>query len=185
MKENGVLYLDEFLATNINDTLITADSIEKNSFKEIYEIEEYILRKQAETNSAPASHFYHEEFFPTLNENHPQSTKKKLSTRKLKRHQNYKPKNIRGEGVHREGLCEECNKWFRLKTSSYWYHMNFKHGIAANGMTYPEPVVYYNKGKAFSVCKSCNVEVSLGGNNKTLKYNWYKHFQKEHAKLYE
>lgn len=185
MKENGVLYLDDFLSTDVNETFITADSIEKNSFKEIYEIEEYILRKQAENMNVAPEVFYREEFFPTLTENKTKETQKKTALKKLKRHQNYKPKNIRGQGVFREGLCEECNKWFRLKTSSYWYHMNFKHGIAANGMTYPEPEVYYNKGKAFSVCKSCNAEVPLGGNNKTLKYNWYKHFQKEHAKLYE
>lgn len=185
MKENGVLYLDDFLSTNINENFINTDSLEKNSFNEIYEIEEYILRKQAENMNINPDVFYREEFFPTFKDEKIMVDKKKSASSKLKRHQNYKPKNVRGQGVFREGLCEICNRWFRLKTSSYWYHMNFKHGIAANGMTYPEPEIYYENGKAFSVCNNCNLEIPLGGNNKALKYNWYKHFQKEHAKLYE
>jgi hypothetical protein len=63
--------------------------------------------------------------------------------------------------------------------------MNFKHGIAANGKKYPEPEVFFKLGKATSTCKVCENEVSLGHNNKSIKYNWYKHFQKEHNKDYE
>lgn len=54
----------------------------------------------------------------------------------------YTPRWIRGYGNGREGLCELCNpgQWFRTKQSSYWYHMNFHHGISAStGRPYDSP----------------------------------------------
>lgn len=184
MKGNGVLYLDEFLSRNKENT-ITTDSIEQNSFKEIYEIEEYILRKQAENMVITPDLFYKEEYFPNIHDLRPKPVDKKSSIRKLRRNEKYKPKHVRGQGVLREGLCEECDRWFRLKTSSYWYHMNFKHGISSTGIKYPEPEIYYNDNRAYSICNQCNKEVLLGTNNKSMKYNWYKHFQKEHQKMYD
>lgn len=184
MKRNGVLYLDDFLAKNKENDDTEAHS--QNSFKEIYEIEEYILRKQGETMSFAPEVFYKEEYFPSINSISREKTAvKKQSMRTRSRNGKYKPKNIRGTGVMREGLCEICNMWFRMKTSSYWYHMNFKHGIASNGDKYPEPLIKYRDGKAFSICNLCDCEVPLGLTSKSIKYNWYKHFQKDHASYYE
>ena len=55
----------------------------------------------------------------------------------------YTPGWIRGSGNNREGLCEQCNPpvWLRTKQSSYWYHLNFFHGIsAATGRPYDAPL---------------------------------------------
>lgn len=182
MRNDNILYLDELFANN--DTYLTTDSLEQNSLKEPYEIEEYILRKQAAQMDLLPDYVYKEEFYPVMDKENKPNDKINV-IRKQKRKDKYKPKNVRGKGVMREGMCEECNTWFRLKTSSYWYHMNFKHGVSSNGTKYPDPQIYYTRGKAYSVCEICNQEVLLGINSKAIKYNWYKHFQKEHAKIYE
>lgn len=66
-----------------------------------------------------------------------------IQIRKKKRSDDfYTPRWIRGYGNVREGLCELCNpgQWFRTKQSSYWYHMNFYHGISAStGKPYDSP----------------------------------------------
>ncbi|KAM0678769.1 hypothetical protein BDAP_000552 [Binucleata daphniae] len=184
MKNNGVLYLDDFLSNN-KENRSSDESNECDANKHLYEIEEYILRKQAIEGSVCPQMLYKEEHFPSTNDLMQKKPFDKKQSKKIKQREGYKPKYVRGKGVLREGLCEMCNLWFRLKTSSYWYHMNFKHGIASNGTTYPEPNIVYRGEKAFSVCKICKKEVNLGVSKKTMTYNWYKHFQKEHTRLYE
>ncbi len=54
----------------------------------------------------------------------------------------YTPKYQRGVGETKEGFCSLCNPgvWLRIKQSSYWYHMNYHHGIsAATGRPYEQP----------------------------------------------
>lgn len=116
----------------------------------------------------------------------------------------YRPKHIRGIGIYREGYCQICNKWFRLKTSSYWYHMNYKHGINSKGKKYPEPDLREFNNKIESFCTLCNNWIVLSGckknykngerknggnknggnvrkNIKNIKYSWFRHFQKVHV----
>ncbi|KAF9762635.1 Meiotic expression up-regulated protein 26 [Nosema granulosis] len=95
----------------------------------------------------------------------------------------YKPQQTRGYGQEREGFCNECKKWFRLKTSSYWYHMNYKHGINSNGVRYPEPEVRVKSCKVEAYCQACNEWIVLGNksNQKSIKFGWYKHWQKNHS----
>ncbi|KAM0683586.1 hypothetical protein MDAP_001156 [Mitosporidium daphniae] len=55
----------------------------------------------------------------------------------------YKPSFVRGSGSEREGRCELCSPpvWLNLKRSTYWYHMNFTHGISSKtGRPYPDPL---------------------------------------------
>lgn len=55
----------------------------------------------------------------------------------------YTPTAVRGSGPDREGRCDLCDPpiWLKVKTSSYWYHMNFYHGISAHtGGPYEAPV---------------------------------------------
>jgi hypothetical protein len=57
----------------------------------------------------------------------------------------YKPLWIRGTGRRREGRCELCNPpiWLNMKKSTYWYHMNFIHGInSKTGRNYQKPEEY-------------------------------------------
>ena len=47
---------------------------------------------------------------------------------------------IRGEGVQREGWCNLCRRWLRLKNSEYWYDKTFSHGVShATGLPFDEP----------------------------------------------
>ncbi|EOB14784.1 Meiotic expression up-regulated protein 26 [Nosema bombycis CQ1] len=95
----------------------------------------------------------------------------------------YKPQKTRGHGENREGYCEECKEWFRLKTSSYWYHMNYKHGINSHGVRYPEPEVRVSNCKIEGYCQACDKWVVIGNksNVKSIKFGWYKHWQKTHG----
>jgi len=45
----------------------------------------------------------------------------------------YTPEWVRGTGDMYEGLCRNCTpgRWLNLKTSSYWSHMSYAHGISA------------------------------------------------------
>ena len=50
----------------------------------------------------------------------------------------YTPRFIRGKGTEREGLCTLCESptWFNMKHSTYWYHMNYVHGVNHRTDTY-------------------------------------------------
>lgn len=93
----------------------------------------------------------------------------------------YRPKHVRGSGVLREGYCSRCNKWYKLKTSSYWYHMNYKHGINSSGVKYPDPVVRVLGDRNEAFCSLCNKWVALGRGKSSYKFNWYRHWQKIHV----
>lgn len=96
----------------------------------------------------------------------------------------YKPKMSRGYGENKEGRCDLCNKWYKLKNSSYWYHMNYIHGISSSGVKYPDPCLKVVHGKLYGNCKKCDDWIFLGyrTGDKSSKYGWYKHCQKVHNK---
>ena len=95
----------------------------------------------------------------------------------------YSPSLIRGKGPLREGYCQICDKWFKMKTSSYWYHMNYKHGISSKGEKFPEPIFREFENKIQGFCKKCDTWISLGNNKKTSMFLWKKHYQKQHSVL--
>ncbi|KAG0439603.1 Meiotic expression up-regulated protein 26 [Dictyocoela muelleri] len=132
---------------------VSHESLEKNSINDILNITDYVA-------STPV-------------------VKKIIN--KVEEKYEYRPKHIRGSGVLREGYCDKCAKWYKLKTSSYWYHMNYKHGINSNGVKYPDPAIrrFNDHNEAF--CNLCNKWVSLGKSKKTYKFNWYRHWQKNHV----
>lgn len=93
----------------------------------------------------------------------------------------YSPRFTRGIGTEREGYCEACDKWFRLKTSSYWYHMNYKHGISSRGSKYPEPI-FRDASKTEGYCKECGKWIHLGNKKRSPRFAWLRHWQKAHTK---
>lgn len=93
----------------------------------------------------------------------------------------YSPKLIRGTGVDREGYCERCDRWFRLKTSSYWYHMNYKHGISSKGVRCPEPI-FRGANRTESYCGECRKWIHLGNKKRNPRFVWLRHWQKTHTK---
>lgn len=59
----------------------------------------------------------------------------------------YVPRFTRGHGISKLGLCPICSHqgefiWLRTKTSAYWYHMNFVHGIHSKGRPYQPPIEF-------------------------------------------
>lgn len=92
----------------------------------------------------------------------------------------YAPRHIRGNGSQREGHCHICDRWFRLKTSSYWYHMNYKHGINSRGEKYPEPQTRRNEDKVEGYCQDCKAWITLGTYRKNSRFSWLRHMQKQH-----
>ncbi|WUR04907.1 putative meiotic expression up-regulated protein 26 [Vairimorpha necatrix] len=95
----------------------------------------------------------------------------------------YKPSKTRGLKEDKEGYCLECDTWLKLKNSSYWYHMNFIHGINSKGMKYPEPeIIRKNNGKNEGYCGICEEWINLGSkrDQKRCKFGWYRHCQKIH-----
>lgn len=154
--------------------------------KGTYYTYEYTLNDEPITNtisSSPSNDIsVLEEYLNSIAAGKKECNGNSILTNKIEQKISYKPKIIRNEGILREGYCEECNKWFRLKTSSYWYHMNFYHGISSTGQRYPEPKTVYVAGRLQSVCSKCGDIVVLGNskNIKLNKYNWFKHWQKRH-----
>ncbi|ADM11171.1 uncharacterized protein Eint_030260 [Encephalitozoon intestinalis ATCC 50506] len=95
----------------------------------------------------------------------------------------YKPKKVRGAGKLREGYCGMCNLWLKLKTSSYWYHMNYKHGISSKGSRYPEPQVRHVGNRTEGFCTICSKWIVLGhkASGRSTRFGWFKHCQKSHG----
>ncbi len=94
----------------------------------------------------------------------------------------YSPKKIRGSGSKREGYCECCDKWYNMKNSSYWYHMNYKHGINSKGEKYPTPKTRDVRGTTEGYCTICEEWVCLGLSKRNYRFNWLRHMQKTHKK---
>ncbi|KRH93116.1 Zn-finger-containing protein [Pseudoloma neurophilia] len=161
MKEDNTLNLNEFLQLNQSEF--------NSDFETIDDFETYLLNQ---SNYNQDQYQFDYNFTP---ENLEVKTDESQS-------ENYRPKFIRGKGVNREGYCQMCSKWFRLKTSSYWYHMNYKHGINSKGKKYPEPILKQNDQKIESYCTICKkwIVCTIKG-RKSIHYSWFKHFQKKHG----
>ena len=173
MADKNVLYLDKL--TNMDDflSLNIADASGVDSF------EEYLLKIDSLETSLPKRRVQEEQgFFPTLFRSEEAQKYRTVSGKR----ELYRPKKVRNKGSQREGYCEECGKWFKLKTSSYWYHMNYKHGINSDGLKYPEPSVQFNKNKIESYCAVCKKWIYLGyqKSSKSYNFNWYRHWQRGH-----
>lgn len=105
-----------------------------------------------------------------------------LNETENKKYFKYRPEITRGKGVLREGYCKQCDKWLKLKTSNYWYHMNYMHGINTNGQKYPNPELRIIKNIKQGFCKECSKWIDLGKNTNGMRYNWFKHWKKVHCK---
>lgn len=173
MSDRNVIYLDNISNFEGFFDLNVADANGVDSF------EEYLLKIDSFESSLPRKCTKDEKnLFPTIFKSTEKQKCKPLVTRK----ELYRPKQVRNKGSLREGYCEECERWFRLKTSSYWYHMNYKHGINSEGVKYPEPNIQFNKSRIESYCTVCKKWVFLGHqkNAKSYKFNWYRHWQRDH-----
>lgn len=53
----------------------------------------------------------------------------------------YTPSLVRGVGAKKEGQCGICGRWLLLKTSAYWYHLNYTHGVSPVTKRFYDPPV--------------------------------------------
>lgn len=184
---SNVLYLDDFLSLDDNLSNISFDSQETYELSSIYKLEEYKLEKFVKeeaiycsfgsSNESPINSLGNDSDLTSLGHLYVQKGKSKGLD------DVYRPKKVRGNGNLREGYCCDCNLWFKLKTSSYWYHMNYKHGINSRGIKYPEPETRCLDCKVEGFCKVCNTWIVLGHrkSRRSIMFGWFKHWQKIHG----
>jgi len=88
----------------------------------------------------------------------------------------YTPKLVRFTGEKKEGLCQHCHphRWYKLKTSHYWYHLQFVHGIdQRTKKPFPRPCRV--KGRQ-GQCPNCKLWLQVGENG-VPAFFWFKHLQ--------
>ncbi|AFN82645.1 hypothetical protein EROM_030250 [Encephalitozoon romaleae SJ-2008] len=168
--ERSVLYLDDFLVLDSSMCGMTFDP------QEFYELD----------NTHGFTELIDKRLFQTVVRTddisdlpiHPREIRRQIGSGDM-----YKPRKVRGVGRLREGCCGICNSWFKLKTSSYWYHMNYKHGISSKGIKYPEPQIRYTGDKVDGFCMICDEWITLGykSNRKSTRFGWFRHCQKKHG----
>ncbi len=144
---------------SISNTLFLKDLIESSTIEEFVE---FSMQRKSESDWMGSE--LHEKF----------AKKESLAV--------YSPSVIRGTGSAREGYCQICKKWYKMKTSSYWYHMNYKHGINSKGEVFPEPIFREFSYKIQGFCKKCDDWIVLGSNKKTSEFLWKRHCQKQHTR---
>ncbi|KAI9474169.1 MAG: hypothetical protein EXX96DRAFT_580835 [Benjaminiella poitrasii] len=113
------------------------------------------------------------------------STTSLLPRRQRPRHDNdlYTPKWVRYTGNAKQGYCDLCQKWFQLKTSAYWYHLQFSHGICSvTGTHFKMPLCTRksSNGKVEGFCHQCRQFVTAYHGKKKNYMLWYRHAHKCH-----
>ncbi|ORX87739.1 hypothetical protein K493DRAFT_237297 [Basidiobolus meristosporus CBS 931.73] len=104
----------------------------------------------------------------------------------------YTPLWVRGVGKAKEGLCPLCKDrclWLKIKTSAYWYHLNYQHGISSNtGRPFASPVetrIHAVTGLKEALCHKCGQWVAYESPRNSKSGNledayWWRHAQKCH-----
>ncbi|RVD92378.1 meiotic expression up-regulated 26-like protein [Tubulinosema ratisbonensis] len=141
----------------------------------VQETEEYLLEENINEM------FHYNDFVKSIGTKENITFDEEKGPKKLEK-KPYKPVLTRKLITGNEGYCKVCDKWFKLKNSSYWYHMNFIHGINSEGKKYPEPKIRIGVDKLESFCKACNKWIFLGTKRgaKSYRFTWFKHWQKNH-----
>ncbi|RVD91214.1 meiotic expression up-regulated 26 protein [Tubulinosema ratisbonensis] len=88
----------------------------------VQETEEYLLEENINEM------FHYNDFVKSIGTKENITFDEEKGPKKLEK-KPYKPVLTRKLITGNEGYCKVCDKWFKLKNSSNWYHMNFIHGI--------------------------------------------------------
>lgn len=86
----------------------------------------------------------------------------------------YTPRFVRYQGLKKEGLCELCTppRWYKLKTSHYWYHVQFTHGIDQKTKKPFSLPAEKNEGRG--KCPHCRKWISLNEDS-AAGLLWFRH----------
>lgn len=95
----------------------------------------------------------------------------------------YTPRWVRGDGPAREGFCSLCEEgtWLQLKTSQYWYHVRFTHGVNSNtGKIYDPPlrlrICDDPMSSTFGFCGECHQWIAICTPRRKRCFTaWFKH----------
>lgn len=165
-----------------NDSIISLESLELNSLSDVNEIMEYIIKRipknkeiyKSRNQKIQTKNNYKEEIFQPINN-------EIYKTFEVKNRNLYSPLEIRGEGTNREGKCPYCLCFLKMKTSNFWYHMNFTHGVSSKGIKYPEPIILDCELGKYLKCTQCSIKIKYNPNKPSLSYStYYKHYHTEH-----
>ncbi|KAF7701545.1 Meiotic expression up-regulated protein 26 [Cucumispora dikerogammari] len=172
-----------------NDSVISLESLELNSLSDVNEIMEYIVKRipknrelyknrefknNKENINANKNMNYKVDIFQK--QNHVQPRVYEVKNRNL-----YSPLEIRGSGISREGKCPYCLCYLKMKTSNFWYHMNFTHGVSSKGIKYPTPIILDCEIGKYLKCKECSFKIKYNSSKPSLCYSsYYKHYHTEH-----
>lgn len=168
---------------SVGNTLFLKDLLETSLFDELQEDDtfEHIInlldRKQSLDTDSYNDQLYNQPYNQSNDKFNDQQCNQSNDKKNVGA---YTPKFVRGRGPEREGYCEACSKWFKLKTSSYWYHMNYKHGINSKGERYPSPKTRNVNRMVEGYCEKCQQWINLGKGRKDVRFSWLRHMQKQH-----
>ncbi|KAJ2961396.1 hypothetical protein NQZ79_g3433 [Umbelopsis isabellina] len=94
----------------------------------------------------------------------------------------YTPTWIKIKDGKRWGLCRYCfkedeNQWFKMKCSSYRYHMNTHHGICSNGKYFAQPLDrrVLPDGSVDFYCHECNRYKHVQRHPQDDIIKWWRH----------
>lgn len=95
----------------------------------------------------------------------------------------YTPRWVRGDGPAREGFCSLCEEgsWLQLKTSQYWYHVRFTHGVNSNtGKIYDPPlrlrICDDPLSSTYGFCGECHQWIAICTPRRKRCFTpWFKH----------
>ncbi|ORZ35118.1 hypothetical protein BCR44DRAFT_32067 [Catenaria anguillulae PL171] len=100
----------------------------------------------------------------------------------------YTPRIVRGCGRDREAKCHICDtdKWLNLKTSAYWYHMQYYHGISsASGLPFFQPSAHrWTVSLAPSTATAANGAASNGSSSAPARLTTKTRKASPHAKAH-
>lgn len=166
-----------------NENHISLDSLDYNSMSDSDAMFKYILRKDEKNIEKESASNFNYEDQKNFQENKKIKNRKSFPDYGEVIIDSYRPLQIRGQGSGREGMCPHCRCFFKLKTSNYWYHLNYTHGINPKGMPYPDAKCESDSNGYYAICPVCNTDIRLGKKpNSTFMAPYFKHFYKNHKK---
>lgn len=166
-----------------NDSIISLESLELNSLSDANEIMEYIVKRmpRKKSNFKQKAKEYPQKQFQVEKNTFKPIRQDIPKIYEVKNRNLYSPLEIRGEGINREGKCPYCLCFLKMKTSNFWYHMNFTHGINSKGIKYPSPILLDCELGKYLRCPQCSLKIKFNKGKQSLTYStYYKHYHSEH-----
>lgn len=98
----------------------------------------------------------------------------------------YAPIWISGSGSERAGWCRVCPSWHDLRSSGYWYHLHFTHGVScATGKRFTPPIDIRRSptetGELEVNCSKCRSWLVVGKGANRCRTAYFRHAYRCHT----